>query len=42
MATKGIKKNMEAIQEKHSIDPRQKTAVLGTAHTIRKVPQSET
>jgi hypothetical protein len=42
MATKGLKKNLEAIQGKHSIDPLQKTAVLGTSHIIRKVLQSET
>jgi len=33
--------NLEAVVAKHSIDSLQKTAVLGTAHTIRKVLQCE-
>jgi hypothetical protein len=39
---RGIKKYLETIPGKHSIDSRQKTAVLGTSHIIRKVLQSET
>jgi hypothetical protein len=42
IATKGLKKNLEAIPGKHSIDSLQKTAILGTSHIIRKVLQSET
>jgi len=38
---KGLKKNLEAIPGKHSIDSLQKTAVLGTSHIIRKVLQCE-
>jgi hypothetical protein len=40
--TKGLRKNLEAIPGKHSIDSLQKTAIPGTSHTIRKVLQSET
>ena len=36
-----LKENLEAVPGKHSIDSLQKTAVLGTAHTIRKVLQCE-
>ena len=39
---KGLKKNLEAITRKHSIDSLKKTAILGTSHIIRKVPQPET
>jgi hypothetical protein len=35
---KGLKKNLEAIPGKRSIDSLQETAVLGTSHTIQKVP----
>jgi hypothetical protein len=42
MVTKGLKKNLEAIPGKHSVDSLQKPAVLGTSHIIRKVLQSET
>jgi hypothetical protein len=42
LVTKGLKKNLEAIPRKHSVDSPQKTAVLGTSHIIRKVLQSET
>ena len=34
-------KNLETVAGKHSIDSLQKTAILGTAHTIRKVLQCE-
>jgi hypothetical protein len=40
--TNGLKKYLETIPGKHSIDSLQKTAVLGTSHIIRKVLQSET
>jgi hypothetical protein len=36
-----LKENLEAVPGKHSIDSVQKTAVLGTSHTIRKVLQCE-
>jgi hypothetical protein len=39
---KGLKKYLETIPGKHSIDSLQKTSVLGTSHIIRKVLQSET
>jgi hypothetical protein len=42
IVTEDLKKNLEAILEKHSIDSVQKTAALGTSHIIRKVLQSET
>jgi hypothetical protein len=42
IVTKGLKKYLEPIPGKHSIDSLQKTAVLGTSHIIRKVLQSET
>jgi hypothetical protein len=37
-----LKKYLETIPGKHSIDSLQKTAVLGTSHITRKVLQSET
>jgi hypothetical protein len=40
--TKGLKKNLEAIPGKHSVDALQKTAIPGTSHIIRKILQSET
>jgi hypothetical protein len=42
IVTKRLKKYPETIPGTHSIDPLQKTAVLGTSHIIRKVLQSET
>jgi len=39
---RSLKKNMEAIPGKHSIDSLQKTAILGTSHIIRKVLQCKT
>jgi hypothetical protein len=42
VATKGLKKNLEAVPGKHSVDSLQKAAILGTSHIIRKVLQSET
>jgi hypothetical protein len=40
--TKSLRKNLEAIPGKHSIDSLQQTATLGTSHIIRKVLQCET
>ena len=42
VVTYSLNKNSEATPKKHSVDSLQKTAVLGTAHTMRKVLQSET
>jgi hypothetical protein len=42
MVTRGLRKNLEAISGKHSIDSLQKTAILGTSHRIWKVLPSET
>ena len=42
LVTKGLKKILESMPEKHAIDSLQKTAMLGTSHTIQKVLQSET
>ena len=39
--TRSLRKGLEAVPGKHSIDSVQKTATLGTAHTIRKVLQCE-
>jgi len=36
-----LRKNLEAVPRKHSIDSLQKTAILGTSHIIRKVLQCE-
>jgi hypothetical protein len=41
IVTEGLKKNLEAIPGKHSIDSLQKTGILGTSHITRKVLQSE-
>jgi hypothetical protein len=44
IVTKSLRKNLEAIPGKNSIDSLQKIAVLGTSHTciVRKVLQCET
>jgi len=42
IVTRNLRKNLEDIPGKHSIDSLQKTAILGTSHTIRKVLQCET
>jgi hypothetical protein len=42
IVTKSLKKKLEAIPGKHSIDALKATAVLGTSHIIRKVLQCET
>jgi hypothetical protein len=41
IVTKGIKKYLETMLGKHSVDSVQKRAVPGTSHIIRKVLQSE-
>jgi hypothetical protein len=41
IVTKGLKKNLEVVPGKRSVDSLQKTAILGTSHMIRKVLQSE-
>ena len=38
---RSLRKNLETIPGKHSIDSIQKTAVLGTSHIIRKVLKCE-
>jgi len=42
IVTKGLKKNLKTIPWKNSIDSLQKTAILGTSHTMQEVLQSET
>jgi hypothetical protein len=42
LVTKGLKKDLEAVAGDRSIDSRQKAAVLGTAHIMRKVLQCGT
>jgi hypothetical protein len=42
IVTKSLRKNLEAIPGKHSIDSLQKKAILGTSHIIRKVLLRET
>jgi hypothetical protein len=42
IVTKSLRKNLETVPKRHSIDSLQQTAVLGTAHIIRKVLQCET
>jgi len=39
---RSLRKNLEAVPGKHSIDSLQKTPILGTSHIIRKVLQCET
>ena len=41
IVTRSLKKNLETIPGKHSIDSLQKTAILGTSHIIRKVLKCE-
>ena len=41
IVTGSLKKNLETIPGKHSIDSLQKTAILGTSHIIRKELQCE-
>jgi hypothetical protein len=42
IVTKSLRKNLEAIPGKHSIDSLQKTPILGTSHIIPYVLQCET
>jgi hypothetical protein len=41
IVTRSLRKHLEAVPGKHSIDSLQKTAILGTSHLIRKVLQCE-
>jgi 23S rRNA pseudoU1915 N3-methylase RlmH len=41
IVTRSLKRNLETVAGKHSIDSLQKTATLGTSHTVRKVLQCE-
>ena len=41
IVTRSLRKTLEAIPGKHSIDSLQKTAILGTSHIIREVLQCE-
>jgi len=41
IVTRNLRKHLEAIPEKYSLDSLQKTAILGTSHIIRKVLQCE-
>ena len=41
IVTRSLRKHLETIPGKHSIDSLQKTAILGTSHIIRKVLQCE-
>ena len=41
IVTRSLWKNLETVPGKHSIDPLQKTTILGTSHIIRKVLQCE-
>jgi len=39
IVTRSLRKNLETVPGKHSIDSLQNTAILGTSHMIRKVLQ---
>ena len=41
IVTRSLRKNLEAVPGKHSIDSLQKTAIFGISHIIRKVLQCE-
>ena len=41
IVTRSLRKNLETVSGKHSIDSLQTTAILGTSHIIRKVLQCE-
>jgi hypothetical protein len=41
IVTRSLRKNLEAVPGKNSIDSLQKTAILGTSHIIWKVLQCE-
>jgi hypothetical protein len=42
IVTRSLRKNLEYIPVKHSIDSLQKTAILGISHIMRKALQCET
>jgi hypothetical protein len=42
IVTRSLRKNLEAVPRKLSIDSLQTTSILGTSHIIRKVLQCET
>ena len=41
IVTRSLRKSLEAVPGKHSIDSLQMTAILGTSHIIRKILQYE-
>ena len=41
IVTRSLRKYLETVPGKHSIDSLQKTAIIGTSHIIRKVLQCE-
>ena len=41
IVTKGLRKNLEAIPVKQSLDTLQKTTILGTSYIIQKLLHSE-
>jgi len=41
IVTRSLRKKLETVPGKHSIDSVQKTAILGTSHIIRKILQCE-
>jgi hypothetical protein len=41
IVTRSLRKNLEAVPRKHSIDSLQKTTILGTSHIIHRVLQCE-
>ena len=41
IVTRSVRKNLETVPGKHSIDSLHKTAILGTSHIIQKVLQCE-
>ena len=41
IVTRSLRKNLEAVPGKHSMDSLLKPAILGTSHIIRKVLQCE-
>ena len=41
IVTGSLRKNLETVPGKRSIDSLQKTAILGTSHIVRKVLQCE-
>ena len=41
IVTRSLRKSLEAVPGRHSIDSLQKSAVLGTSHIVRKVLQCE-